>query len=73
MSSTMYFLRRKSMKQIEQDVTEKFNVELCYKNNKERVFKSQDLLITCRSKYILVLVYDNAQENQVRSISNSIF
>jgi len=73
MNNTMYFLRKKSFNDIEHDLMEKLNLKLCFKNKKERIFKNNELLITCKDKYISVLIYDDSHKSIVCSIANQIF
>ena len=50
MNNTMYILRKKSMNYIERKLLEQSDLKLCFKNKKERIFKNDELLITCKDK-----------------------
>ncbi len=68
MNNTMYFLRRKSFNYIERELIQQFDLKLCYKNKKEIIFKNNELLITCKEKFISVLIYDEDDRNKVYKI-----
>lgn len=72
MNNTMYFLRKKSMNYIERKLIGQFNLKLCYKNRMERIFKDDELLITCKDKYIMVLIYANCNRNKAYNIAKWI-
>lgn len=72
MNNTMYFLRRKSISYIEQEFIRKFDLKLCYKNKRESIFKNNELLITCKDKFISVLIYEKDDRNKVYEIVNWI-
>lgn len=68
MNNTMYFLRRKSFDYIERELTRQFDLKLCYKNKKESIFKNNELLVTCKDKFISVLIYDEDDRNKIYEI-----
>lgn len=68
MNNTMYFLRRKSFDYIERELTRQFDLKLCYKNRKESIFKNNELLVTCKDKFISVLIYDEDDRNKIYEI-----
>lgn len=72
MNNTRYFLRKKSMNYIEHKLVEQFNLQLCFKDKKERIFKNNELMVTCKDKYVSVLVYDDNHNNKIYSILNLI-
>lgn len=72
MNNTIYILRKKSMNYIEHKLVEQCDVKLCFKNKNERIFKNDKLLITCKNKYISILVYNESCKNRVSSIVNLI-
>ena len=72
MNNTMYFLRKKSMNYIEWKLNGQFDLKLCFKDKKERIFKNSELLITCKNKYISVLIYDDSDKDKVDNIINLI-
>ncbi len=72
MSNTMYFLRKTSMNYIERKLIEQLNLKLCYNNKKERIFKNNELLITCKDKFISILIYDEDDRKKAYNIVNRI-
>lgn len=72
MNNTMYILRKKSMNYIERKLVEQSDLKLCFKNKKERIFKNDELLITCKDKYIAVLVYNESYKDKANSVVNLI-
>ena len=68
MNNTMYFLRKKSFNYIERELIRQFDLRLCYKNKQESIFKNNELLITCKDKFISVLIYDKDDRNKVNEI-----
>lgn len=68
MNNSIYILRKKSINYIENKLLEQFNLKLCYRNDKESIFKNNDLVITCKEKYVLVLIYDYTNEYELRNI-----
>lgn len=71
-NNTMYILRKKSMNYIERKLVEQSDLKLCFKNKKERIFKNDELLITCKDKYIAVLVYNESYKDKANSVVNLI-
>lgn len=72
MSDTMYIIRKKDLDCIEKNLTDNFGLKLCFKNKKERIFKNDELLITCKKKYISILVYNDEKKCKARIIVNCI-
>ena len=72
MSNTMYILRKKNINYIEKKVVDHCGLKLCFKNKKERIFKNDEVLITCKKKYISILFYDEAQKSKAYNIANRI-
>lgn len=72
MADTKYFVRKRSMNDIEDRLDKQMGLELCFKDKKERIFRNNNLLITCKDKYISVLVYDENNKSEVRKIINMI-
>lgn len=72
MNKTRYILRKKNKNYIEQVLLGQLDLQLCFKNRTERIFKNDKILITCKNKYISVLVYDNSYSNRVKEIVNLI-
>lgn len=70
MNNTMYFLRKKNMRYIEQGLIEHFGLELCYKDKKEKILKNNKMLITCKNKYISILVYNYDNKKLAYNIAN---
>ena len=66
MNNTMYILRKKSMNYIERKLVEQSDLKLCFKN------KNDELLITCKDKYIAVLVYNESYKDKANSVVNLI-
>lgn len=60
------------MNYIEQKLIQQFNFRLCYKNKKERIFKNNELLITCKDKFILVFIYGEYDRSKIYDILNWI-
>ena len=58
------------MDSIEEMLVEYFKLELCFKNKAERIFKNAELLITCKNKYVSVLVYDEGHSKESAGIIN---
>ena len=50
MSNTMYILRKKNINYIEKKLVDQCGLKLCFKNKKERIFKNDEVLITCKKK-----------------------
>lgn len=71
-SIMMYIERKKSMGYIENKLVDQFEVSLGFKNKKERIFKNEEMLITCKDKYITILVYDDIYERKARNIADLI-
>jgi hypothetical protein len=72
MNNTIYILRKRSMNYIEHKLVEQSDLKLCFKNKKERIFKNEELLITCKDKYISVLVYNDGDKSKANGIVNLI-
>lgn len=72
MNNMMYIERKKSMNYIENKLVGQFDVNLCFKNKKERIFKNREMIITCKDKYISILVYDDRNENKARNVADLI-
>ena len=72
MSDTRYILRKKDMRDIERKLVEQFDFKLCFKNKKERIFKDDEFLITCKKKYISILVYEDEQKSKAQDIIKRI-
>ena len=72
MNNVIYILRKKRMDDIEKQLIQHCNLKLCFKNKRERIFKNDEVLITCKKKYISVLVYDDSNESKAHSIVNLI-
>lgn len=70
MNNTIYISRSKSMDSIEEMLIRYFKLELCLKNKTERIFKNAELLITCKNKYVSVLVYDEVYNKNCAEIIN---
>ena len=68
----MYILRKKNINYIEKILLNQFELKLCFKNRKERIFKNDEFLITCKNKYILVFVYDDAHKRKAQNIVKHI-
>lgn len=68
MSKTLYFPRKKNMDIIEEILVNCFKLEICLKHKKERIFKNTELLITCKDKYVSVLVYDGVNNGYYNDI-----
>lgn len=63
MNRTMYFLRKENMKSIKKKLDSQYNLELCFKNKNEMILKNNELLISCKNKYISVVIYNNSSVN----------
>ena len=70
--NTMYILRKKNINYIEKKLVDQCGLKLCFKNKKERIFKNDEVLITCKKKYISILFYDEAQKSKAYNIANRI-
>ena len=51
MSNTMYILRKKNINYIEKKLVDQCGLKLCFKNKKERIFKNDEVLITCMMRH----------------------
>ncbi len=69
MNRTIYFLRKSKLSYMEQELINKYQLDLCLKKKNEMILKSNDLLISCRNKYIALLVYERSNEQKVVEIS----
>lgn len=72
MADTKYFLRKKSMDYIEHRLKEQLDLELCFKDKRERIFKNEEVLITCKGQYISILYYDDNKKDEVQKIVSMI-
>lgn len=67
-ANTIYIQRKKSMRRIESTLVERLPLKLCYKNDKEMIFKNDDFLITCRNRFVSVLVYGSISSEDICTI-----
>lgn len=58
MNNTGFYLRKKSFDSIEKELVGHFGLVLCFKNNEERLYKNENILVTCKKKYISVLEFN---------------
>lgn len=72
MNNTMYALRKKSMDYIEDKLVEQSDLKLCFRDEKEMIFKNDELLVTCKDAYIAVLFYDNSHKSKANAVINLI-
>mgnify|MGYP006992642692 FL=1 len=72
MNNTMYALRKKSMDYIEDKLVEQSDLKLCFRDEKEMIFKNDELLVTCKDAYIVVLFYDNSHKSKANAVINLI-
>lgn len=72
MDKVIYILRKRSKKHIKKTLTEQFNLKLCYDKKAEKIFKNNDILITCKKKYISILIYDESTQKVAKNIIQSI-
>ena len=70
--NNIYFVRKKNLGYIQKKLVDQFGLRLCYKDKRERIFKNDELLITCKKKYISILVYDDVPKSKAYNIINHI-
>jgi len=68
MSKIVYFLRKSNMDKIEKSLHIYFKMTPCIKSKKEMVFENNDLLISCKKKYISVIYYDEIGEKKLNKL-----
>lgn len=72
MNNTIYVSRKKSMNYIEDKLVEQSDLKLCFRDEKERIFKNDELLVTCKDTYVTVLVYDESHKRKANAVINLI-
>ena len=72
MNNAMYILRKKNMNYIQSKLVNQFGLKLCFKNKNERIYKNNEMLITCKNKYISIFIYNDIGESQAHEIANQI-
>ena len=68
MSKIVYFLRKSNMDKIEKSLHIYFKMTPCIKSKKEMVFENNDLLISCKKKYISVIYYDEIGKKKLNKL-----
>ncbi len=73
MNNTRYFLRKKHMSDIERELTERLNLSLCFKSKRESIYKNSELMVTCKKKYVSVLVFNDRNKSKLSYIENLLW
>lgn len=68
MSKAIYLLRKNDMNIIKNILLNNFNFELCYEKKREMILKNEEVLISCKKKYIFIYFYDNMSNQNINSI-----
>lgn len=71
--NNIIYIPKKNKKKAEKFFIPKFNLFLCFHSKNKKIFKNENMLMSCNKNYIRILVYKKNNVELINDIQMSLY